>query len=84
MNDNKHTDIQHTLAQEDLQGLEEIEKAIKLCVEYKFSVSQVCAVLSMSKTTLYHKVKAFKEEKVAQERGRKKTLDKEEESVLIK
>ena len=82
VNNNKYIDIQCILAQKNLQNLEEIEKAIKLCVKYKFSVSQVCAIFSINKTTLYHKVKTFKKEKVIQERKRKKILDKKKRVSL--
>jgi hypothetical protein len=52
--------IRCVLACSDLRGVGEMEKAMKLCVDFGFSVPQVCEVLSVSKNTLYHKVKANK------------------------
>jgi hypothetical protein len=49
-----------------------MEKVMKLCVDFGFSVLQVCKVLSVSKNTLYHKVKANKKEKTIERVERKK------------
>jgi hypothetical protein len=64
--------IQCILTCSNLRSLEKIEKAIKLCVNFGFSVSQVCKVFSVNKNTLYHKININKKETTTKGMGRKK------------
>jgi transposase-like protein len=76
--------IQRTLARSDMRELEDFQKAVKLCVEHKFPVGEVSAVLNIPSSTLYTHVKAAKEGKNIGGKGRKKTLSDEQEEVVIK
>jgi hypothetical protein len=76
--------IQCVLACSDLRGLEEMEKVIKLCVDFGFSISQVREVFSVSKNTLYHKVKANKKGKTIERMERKKILSNDQKAVVVK
>lgn len=75
--------IRRVLARSEMRELDDMEKAIRLVVDCKFSVSQVCGVLDIPKRTLYTHVNARKKGKEVGERGRKRTLSEDQEKVVV-